>query len=87
MIPLLTIYDINRSNLTEQKNPFEYIVPPPSRGVGKIFITACSEYIKKCIKLHTKLQSLIKDNPVTAEPVPNCKTRYTEFWVLQIKPT
>ena len=34
MIPLTTLYDeyIDRSNLTEQKNPFEYIVPPTSRG-------------------------------------------------------
>ena len=35
MIPLTTLYDeyIDRSKLTEQKNLFEYIVPPPSRGV------------------------------------------------------
>ena len=35
-IPVLTLYDeyIDRRNLSEQKNPFEYIVPPPSRGVG-----------------------------------------------------
>ena len=33
MIPLTTLYDkyIDRSKLTEEK-PFEYIVPPPSRG-------------------------------------------------------
>ena len=38
MIPLTTLYDeyIDRSKLSEQKNPFEYIVPPPSRGVGTI---------------------------------------------------
>ena len=34
MIPVSTLYDeyIDRPKLTEQKNPFEYIVPPPSRG-------------------------------------------------------
>ena len=38
MIPLITLYDeyIDRSKLSEQKNPVEYIVPPPSRGVGPI---------------------------------------------------
>ena len=38
MIPVSTLYDeyIDRRKLTEQKNPFEYIVPPPSRGVGTI---------------------------------------------------
>ena len=36
MTPVSTLYDeyIDRPKLTEQKNPFEYIVPPPSRGVG-----------------------------------------------------
>ena len=36
MIPLKTLYDenINRQTLTEQKNQYESIVPPPSRGVG-----------------------------------------------------
>ena len=36
MIPVSTLYDeyIDRPKLTEQKNPFEYIVPSPSRGVG-----------------------------------------------------
>ena len=36
MIPVSTLYHeyIGRPKLTEQKNPFEYIVPPPpSRGV------------------------------------------------------
>ena len=35
MIPVSTLYDeyIERRKFTEQKkNPFEYIVPPPSRG-------------------------------------------------------
>ena len=36
MIPLTFLYDeyIDRSKLSEQKNPLEYIVPPPTRGVG-----------------------------------------------------
>ena len=36
MIPVSTLYDeyIDRPKLSEQKNPFEYIVPPSSRGVG-----------------------------------------------------
>ena len=36
MIPLSTLYDqnIDRPKLSEQKNQFEYIVPPRSRGVG-----------------------------------------------------
>ena len=34
MIPLIFLYYeyIDRPKLTEQKNPFEYIVPPPKRG-------------------------------------------------------
>ena len=34
MIPVSTLYDeyIERRKFTEQKNPFEYIVPPPSSG-------------------------------------------------------
>ena len=37
MIPLTTLYDeyIDRPKLTEQKNPVEYKVPPPTKsGVG-----------------------------------------------------
>ena len=36
MKPVSTFYDeyIDRPKLTEQKNPFKYIVPSPSRGVG-----------------------------------------------------
>ena len=35
MIPLSPLYDeyIDRSKLSEQKNPFEYILPSPSKGV------------------------------------------------------
>ena len=39
MIPLTFLYDeyIDRPKLPEQKNPFEYIVPPPPTcGVGTI---------------------------------------------------
>ena len=34
MIPVSTLYGeyIDRPKLTEKKHPFEYIVPPPSRG-------------------------------------------------------
>ena len=40
MILVSTLYDeyIDRRKLTEQKNPFEYIVAPLSRGVGTITI-------------------------------------------------
>ena len=33
MIPLTFLYDkyINRPNMSEQKNPFEYIAPPPNK--------------------------------------------------------
>ena len=36
MIPLTILYDdyIDRPKLTEQKNPFEYIVPPLTGGGG-----------------------------------------------------
>ena len=36
MIPLTFLYDkyIDRPKLPEQKNPFEYIVPPPPSGIG-----------------------------------------------------
>ena len=38
MKPVATLYDeyIGRPKLTQQKIPFEYIVPSPSRGVGTI---------------------------------------------------
>ena len=40
MIPLTFLCDeyIDRPKLTEQKNPFEYIVPPPTSGVGTISV-------------------------------------------------
>ena len=38
MIPLTVLYDeyIDRPKSTEQKNPFDYLVPPPTSGVGTI---------------------------------------------------
>ena len=38
MIPLTFLCDecIDRPKLSEQKNPFEYIVPPPTSEVGTI---------------------------------------------------
>ena len=40
MIPVSTLYDeyIERRKFTEQKKPFEYIVPPPSRGSEQLAI-------------------------------------------------
>ena len=39
MMPLTTLYDeyIDRSKLSEQKKPVEYVVPPPLRGVATKF--------------------------------------------------
>ena len=36
MIPLTTLYDdyIDRPKLTDQENPFDYIVPPPTKVGG-----------------------------------------------------
>ena len=38
MIPLKFLYDeyIDWPKFSEQKNPFEYIVPPPTSGIGTI---------------------------------------------------
>ena len=40
MIPLTFLHDANidRSKLSEQKKTFEYIVPPPTSGVGTIIV-------------------------------------------------
>ena len=48
MIPVSTLYGeyIDRPKLTEQKNPFEYIVPPPSRGSEQLS-TFSSEILRK----------------------------------------
>ena len=47
MIPVSTQYDeyIDWPKLTEQKNPFVFIVPPLSRGVG----TTSPAYIEQVI--------------------------------------
>ena len=54
MIPLTFLYDeyIDRPKFTEQKkNPFEYIVPSPTSGVGTIrnIIVNCSRTKFKAI--------------------------------------
>ena len=47
MIPLTTLYFeyIDRSKLTEQKNPFECILPPPSRGSEQQYMSSLCERI------------------------------------------
>ena len=50
MIPVSTLYDeyIDRPKLTEQKNPFEYVVPPHTFGSEQILIfirDGCFRYI------------------------------------------
>ena len=48
MIPVTILYDdyIDRQKLTEQKNPFEYIVLPPLKWVGRINIKNSLKYAK-----------------------------------------
>ena len=43
MIPVSTLLDeyIEWRELSEQKAPFDYIVPPPSRGVGTMILQGC----------------------------------------------
>ena len=49
MIPVSTLYDeYSRRKFTEQKNPFEYIVPPPSRGSEQL---ASVKKVKRSIPL------------------------------------
>ena len=40
MIPLTALYDdyIDRPKVSEQKNTFEYIVPPPLKWVGTMIL-------------------------------------------------
>ena len=47
MISLTILYDeyIDRSNITELKNQFEYIVLPPLRGVGTIKLDQTEYYL------------------------------------------
>ena len=50
MIPVSTLYDeyIDRPKLSEQKNPFEYIVPPSSRGVGTFTLArGCVQFVAR----------------------------------------
>ena len=44
MIPVSTLYDeyMDRRKLTEQKKPFEYIVPPPQEGSEQKKTLICS---------------------------------------------
>ena len=44
MIPRTFLYDeyIGRPKFTEQKKPFEYIVPPPTSGVGTKMFEFCN---------------------------------------------
>ena len=46
MIPPTSLYDeyIDRPKLTEQKNPFDYIVPPPQ--VGRNNYTSTTQFEK-----------------------------------------
>ena len=62
MIPVSTLYDefIDRPKLTERKkNPFEYIVPPPSRGIGTI-IPSCKLDILMFTQISTRLSMTYK---------------------------
>ena len=44
MISVSTLYDeyVDRQKLSKQKSPFEYIVPPPSIGVGTKIVAVVS---------------------------------------------
>ena len=56
MIPLTTLYYdyIDRPKLSEQKIPFEYIVPPPLKWVGTntdlTKLTTLLRYFCKCFE-------------------------------------
>ena len=52
MIPVSTLYDeyIDRRKLTEQKNPFEYIVPPTLKRGRNNYI--CLQFINIFKTLH-----------------------------------
>ena len=53
MIPLTFLYDeyIDRPKFTEQKkkNPFEYIVPSPTSGVGTISSLDYRHQVVNCV--------------------------------------
>ena len=62
MIPLTTLYDeyIDGSKLSEQKKPFEYIVPPPSRGVGTMICSNIGVKTKDTVVICFKLLKLVQ---------------------------
>ena len=54
MIPLTFLYDeyIDRPKLAEQrKNPFEYIVPPTTSGVGTIRSIGVRSCVSTCVSI------------------------------------
>ena len=58
MIPLTFLYDeyIDRPKFTEQKkNPFEYIVPSPTSGVGAIMLGSFQLF---AMSLHSEKNSI-----------------------------
>ena len=63
MIPLSTLYDecIDRRKFTEQKkNPFEYIVPPPSRGSEQLHAQICRNGLRSSTIIVTKCMPITK---------------------------
>ena len=67
MIPLTTLYNdyIDRPKLTEQKNPFEYIVPPPLKWVGSM-----KQY--DWPKMHKIPENNVKPSFKTLSKQPEC---------------
>ena len=61
MILVSTLYDeyIDRRKLSEQKKPFEYIVPPTSRGVGTIKLSKNGQERGWSIKCKCTLPKLL----------------------------
>ena len=62
MMPVSSHYDeyIDRPKLNDKKNTIEYIVPPPSRGVGTIrkhLWKARIQFQKKCLILVPSLSN------------------------------
>ena len=60
MIPLTTLYNgnIDRPKLSEQKNPVEYIVPPPLKWVGRIIKECKAAMLRQAI-----LEKRLRDIP------------------------
>ena len=93
MIPLTTLYDgyIDQSKLTEQKNPFEYIIHPPTSGVGTIMIFF-TENLDRPVPISTKTENgHIKKHPtnrfslVSTELGWVCNPRYQKDQMLLIR--